>query len=108
MLSYQHAITLYIRHGNQHPYLNFSNATVQDNIHMVGPDVDLAAKFQASTVIPPGPRAGLVTLMSELQPSVESVNCHQNEGRSHKRMYSSSENVLASFRNVVVIHLSVT
>ena len=55
MLSYQHAITLYIRHGNQHPYLNFSNATVQDNIHMVDPDVDLAAKFQASTVIPPGP-----------------------------------------------------
>jgi hypothetical protein len=75
---------------------------------MVDPDVDLAGKLQAPTMRPPGPRAGPVTLMSELQPSVESVNCHQNEGRSRKRMYSSSANVLASVRNVAVTQLSVT
>lgn len=46
--------------------------------------------------------------MSELPPSAESVNCHQNEWRSCKRMYSSSEKVLASHRNVFVMHLPET
>lgn len=68
---------------------------------MVDPDVDLAGELQASTVMPPDPTA----LKSELPPSAKSVNCRRNEGWSHKRMYSSSENVLASFRNISVIHI---